>query len=254
MPYPVFLNLVRRPVLVVGGGAVGLRKTRGLLACGARVTIVSPVFEPGFDEITGVERVEAAYAAAHMTRRAWRLVFAATDVQRVNAQVEKGAAAAGILCCRCDEPEAGDFSGGAHERIGNTQPAGGKGGQRNGKSGGAGGVMLAVSTAGASPALAARICREAAAGIDPVLPLLADLLAEWRAAVKTAILDIGARRALLQRVAGREMEEILRQKGVGAARRAFKKWLAAAKREGRGLSAAAVAAVTRSTRAVRHAQ
>src|SRR5204863_8626626 len=42
MHYPVFLNLRSRPVLVVGGGKVAFSKIPGLLASGARVTVVAP--------------------------------------------------------------------------------------------------------------------------------------------------------------------------------------------------------------------
>jgi precorrin-2 dehydrogenase/sirohydrochlorin ferrochelatase len=40
--YPVHLDIKNRNCLVVGGGAVGTRKVNTLLACGARVTVVSP--------------------------------------------------------------------------------------------------------------------------------------------------------------------------------------------------------------------
>src|SRR5258708_5551419 len=40
--YPIFLDLKDRPVLVVGAGKVALRKTRGLLEAGARITVVAP--------------------------------------------------------------------------------------------------------------------------------------------------------------------------------------------------------------------
>src|SRR5437868_1108401 len=179
--YPLFLNLVQHPVLVVGGGSVGLRKTKGLVECAARVTVVSPVFNLGFDKILDIERVVATYAATHMARKLWRLVFAATDVPEVNAQVQKHAQAAGIICCRADEPDEGDFSSGASVRVGATRKSDGRGVRAAGN---VGGLVLAISTAGSSPVLAARICREAAEGIDPVLPVFADLLADWRAQIQ----------------------------------------------------------------------
>ncbi len=40
--FPLFLDLVNKPVLVVGGGEVASRKVEALLKAGANVTIVSP--------------------------------------------------------------------------------------------------------------------------------------------------------------------------------------------------------------------
>ncbi len=221
-PYPLFLDLAQQPVLIVGGGTVGLRKAKGLVECAARVTVVSPVFVPGFDTLTDIERLQATYAQTHMARKMWRLVFAATEVLAVNAQVQKHAEAAGILCCRADEPDEGDFSSGATARVGATHKVDGRGVRAVGN---AGGIVVAVSTAGASPILAARICREAAAGIDPVLPMLADLLQDWRATVKSQLPDLRVRRALLYRLAGDVMEALLRKHGAEAAQRTFQQWL-----------------------------
>jgi len=234
--YPLFLNLVQQPVLVVGGGTVGLRKAKGLVECAARVTVVSPVFVPGFDMLPDVERVTALYAQTHMARKMWRLVFAATDSPAVNAQVQKHAVATGYLCCRVDEPDEGDFSSGATARVGATRKADVRGVQAAGN---VGGIVLAVSTAGASPVLAARICRGAAAGVDPVLPMLADLLEGWRAQLQGSIPNLPARRALLQRLAGEEMEAVLRKSGAEAAQEEFRKWLAGARAEMAGLPSGA---------------
>jgi siroheme synthase (precorrin-2 oxidase/ferrochelatase) len=103
--------------------------------------------------------------------------------------------------------------------------------------------VVAVSTAGASPVLAARICREAAAGVDPVLPMLADLLEGWRAELKRTVPVLRIRRALLQRLAGEEMEAILRKSGAEAAQKEYVKWYETALAEvGTGAGAAGSAA------------
>src|SRR5215831_19133179 len=49
--YPIFLHLKDRSVLVVGAGKVALRKTKGLLEAGARVTVVAPDVEPEFEDL-----------------------------------------------------------------------------------------------------------------------------------------------------------------------------------------------------------
>ena len=50
--YPLFLELNDRRVLVVGGGSVATRRVLRLLACGARVTVVSPSITDGLRALT----------------------------------------------------------------------------------------------------------------------------------------------------------------------------------------------------------
>ena len=73
-----------------------------------------------------------------------------------------------------------------------------------------------------------------AANVDPTLIALADLFARWRPEIKQSLADESARRELLQRLAGEEMESVLRDRGSGAARATFKTWLAAAKTQASG--------------------
>ena len=64
-------------MLVVGAGKVALRKTRGLLEAGARVTVVAPEWEPEFETLP-VELVRRRFRASDLGDVA--LVFAATIV------------------------------------------------------------------------------------------------------------------------------------------------------------------------------
>ncbi len=207
--YPIFLDLQRKPILIVGGGSVGLRKARGLISTGARITVVSVDFAEGFSDLTDVECITAAYAATHMSRKMWRLVFAATNHRSVNDQVQKHAAAHGILCCRCDEPELGDFSGGATWVSESRQ------------------ITIAVGTSGASPLLAARIRDSAAAAVDPVLVTWAELMSGWRPRIRKELGSIEWRRELFMRTASEEMESALRAGGKKAAEALFEQWLGA---------------------------
>jgi siroheme synthase-like protein len=138
-----------------------------------------------------------------LERHAFVLVFAATDVEEVNAQVARDAAARGILCCRCDG-KGGDFSGMATARVG--------------------GITVGVSTASGSPAVAAAVRDRVAASVDPAWGMLAELMAGWRVRAR-AVADAGARRALLQRAGSAEMVEAVRR---GEGETLFAAWLAAA--------------------------
>ena len=210
----MFLNLADQPVLIVGGGAVGLRKAQGVLAAGAQLTVVSLQYGPEWDALgPAVTRIPAAYQRAHMAARRWCLAFTATNVAAVNQAVAHDAAAAGILCCRCDLPDQGDFSGGAI-----WQQAG---------------LTLAVSTSGASPVLSRRIRDACVDSLDPVFSIWAQLLADWRARVLRDVADARHRRLLLREIAGPEMEQTLRQSGRAGAQELFARWLSEALAAGR---------------------
>ena len=109
--YPIFLtHLAGAPVVVVGGGVVAARKVQGLLAVAAAVTVIAPALG---------EELAARHATGDFCwqprvyhpgdLKGARLVFAATDVRAVNAQVAAEAAARGILCNVADDPAAGEF-------------------------------------------------------------------------------------------------------------------------------------------------
>jgi cobalt-precorrin 5A hydrolase / precorrin-3B C17-methyltransferase len=154
--YPITLtNLRGALVIVVGGGAVGARKLRGLLEVGASVRLISPAATSELRALADSGAItwhEHAYKPGDLAGA--RLVFAATDQQLVNAQVADDAAALGILCNVADDPRAGDF----HLPAVHREPD----------------LLVAVSTAGASPARAKRLRDEIAACLSAGRPAQAD--------------------------------------------------------------------------------
>ncbi|MBI4935136.1 MAG: bifunctional precorrin-2 dehydrogenase/sirohydrochlorin ferrochelatase [Actinobacteria bacterium] len=129
--YPVVLDLTDVPVLMVGGGQIASRKVAGLLAAGARVTVVAPMVLP--DLAMQVHEVRARpYEAADLDGH--RLVMTATDDAAVNAAVGRDATAAGVWVNSADDPENCSFILPAVTRRGP--------------------VVVAVGTDGSSPALA----------------------------------------------------------------------------------------------------
>jgi siroheme synthase-like protein len=167
--YPVSLVVAGRPCLVVGGGPVGARKAEGLLACGAEVTLVAPELSAAVAALEGTAggalRVEARpYRSPEAS--AYRLVVTATGVPDVDHRVFLDAEAAGVWVNSADDLDNCAFLLPAVHRDGP--------------------VTVAVSTAGASPALAQWLRTRVAEAIGPEVGVLAGLLDEARAAVKAS--------------------------------------------------------------------
>jgi precorrin-2 dehydrogenase/sirohydrochlorin ferrochelatase len=136
--FPVFLDLRGRRCLVVGGGPVGERKVRDLLACGAAVTLISPTLTDGLAGLVSEGRL-------HHRGRPFRrsdvldcaLVIAATGVATTDARVAREARRRRALVNTVDRPQHCDFIVPAVLRRGELQ--------------------IAVSSGGRSPALAREI-------------------------------------------------------------------------------------------------
>src|SRR3954468_19217759 len=155
------LDLRERPCLVIGAGSVGLEKIEGLLGSGARVTVVAP------EAVAEVVALAAEGALRWEQREYVRgdlegqlLVFAATSNTELNVQVFRDAEARAMLVNVVDVPPLCNF---IMPAIVRHHP-----------------ITIAVSTSGASPALAKRLKREIADGFGRPYARLAELLLELR--------------------------------------------------------------------------
>ena len=141
--YIACLRLKGRRCLVVGGGDIGLEKVEGLLACGADVTLVAPDAHPALGEL-------ADEGSIRWERRDYEpgdldgclIAIAATDDTDVNIAVYDDAERRAMLVNVVDVPPLCNFILPAIVRTGP--------------------LAVAISTAGASPALAKRMKREIA--------------------------------------------------------------------------------------------
>lgn len=156
--YPVFLTVAGRRCLVVGGGAVALRRAEGLVGAGAHVRVVAPRVLERLRRLEAVTVEERAYrrgeAAGH-----W-LVVAATDDRAVNQAVSDDGEAAGVWVNRVDDAAAGSFSVPAVTRRGP--------------------VTVAMGTGGRSPGLAAWLRRHVEDELGPEHVTLLELVSERR--------------------------------------------------------------------------
>ncbi|NTU59849.1 MAG: bifunctional precorrin-2 dehydrogenase/sirohydrochlorin ferrochelatase [Deltaproteobacteria bacterium] len=134
--YPLSLDLSGRRCLVVGGGRVAERKVRGLLGAAARVTVVAPEATPALAELA--ERGEIGWRARGFEPGdldGAALAFVATSSPEANRAAAAAARERGVWLNAAEDGRHCDFHVPAVLRRG--------------------AVSVAVSTAGASPALAA---------------------------------------------------------------------------------------------------
>jgi uroporphyrin-III C-methyltransferase/precorrin-2 dehydrogenase/sirohydrochlorin ferrochelatase len=99
--YPVFLKLDGLPVVVVGGGPVALGKLDGLLAAGAKVTVVAPEVLPAIRD-KPVTVIEQPFRAAHLAGARW---VGAAATPAVNKDVATAAAARSLFVNAVDDTQ-----------------------------------------------------------------------------------------------------------------------------------------------------
>ncbi len=163
--YPVHLDVVDRPVLVVGGGAVAGRRARQLVACGAQVTVVAAAIEGDAATFDGLTVELRPYVPGEADR--YCLVVAATDDAEVNQLVCADAVRARVWANNASLPGGGAVAVPAVLRRGP--------------------VLVSVGTGGASPGLAAWLRDQIADLFGPEVAVLADLVGEARRQVRTGL-------------------------------------------------------------------
>ena len=139
--YPAFLNIKEKRCVVIGGGVVAEGKVVKLRDAGAKITVVSPQVTDG---------IQAAVQQGHIEweAREYRtgdlqgafLGIATTDVRSINDAISKEAEDLGVLLNVVDQPDQCSFIA---PSIVNRGP-----------------VTVAISTGGASPALARKFREE----------------------------------------------------------------------------------------------
>ena len=136
--YPVYLNLAGKRCVILGGGTIAQGKLAALRDAGASITVISP------QSTDGIKRA-AQRGDITLLPREYRtgdlagafIAVAATNVWHVNRQIYEEAEARGVLLNVVDDPDQCTFIA---PSIVRRDP-----------------VTLAVSTGGASPALARKI-------------------------------------------------------------------------------------------------
>jgi precorrin-2 dehydrogenase/sirohydrochlorin ferrochelatase len=199
MPYyPVYINLKGRICLVIGIGAVGLRKVKGLLECGAIVHAVAQTIPK---DIILPEHKNFHFFKREFTDddvRGCALVFAATNERSANQRIAALCAEQGILCTVADNPAEGSFINPALLDCGP--------------------LRIALSSGGLSPAFVKRLKNELEAWLDIEYTRQIILLGRLRPLLKNAGLAQAENAVIYRKLADKTLGDALGAHDMDACR------------------------------------
>ncbi len=180
--YPIFLKLEGRKVLVVGGGSVAEQKIEGVLRSARDVTVMAPQVNERirlWAEQGWVKHLATEYREG--MAQGYFLVITCTDSEAVNRAVFEEARKSGALANAVDDPGYCDFYASALVSRGEFQ--------------------IAVSTGGASPALAQHVRQELEREYGPEYGPWTAWLGRMRALLRQALPPSERRKHLLHLLA-----------------------------------------------------
>lgn len=190
--YPLFVSLVGRACLVVGGGRVGERKVRGLLRAGASVHIAAPEFTEWLHGQCRAGRVKhVGDCFHHELLDGIDLVFAASSDPSLNHAIAEAARDKGVWCNTATDPLEGSFVLPAVFQRGH--------------------LTVAVGTSGASPALASLIRDKLAEQFDDAWLVVLEMMAMLRGIIQSKGLGTEENQGLFRRVAKLSLVELVRR-------------------------------------------
>ena len=200
--YIACLRLKGRRCVVVGGGEVGLEKVEGLLACDADVTLIAPEAVAGLRDLAGEGSIaweQRDYAGPQDLKGVF-VVIAATDSTDINIRVSEDAERRAMLVNVVDVPPLCNFILPAIVRTGP--------------------LAIAISTAGASPALAKRMRSEVAELFGAEYAQLAVMLNDVRGWAKGTLPTYQDRKEFFEGIVNGEPDpiELLRAGDADAVR------------------------------------
>jgi precorrin-2 dehydrogenase/sirohydrochlorin ferrochelatase len=196
--YPAFLDIAGRRCIVVGGGPVAERKALSLLRAGAKVKVISPALT------RRLGKLKSGKAISHTGRRYRKgdlkgafLIIAATDSEKENENISKDAESTyekgggAPLINVVDRPEFCSFIVPSVLKRGPLQ--------------------IAVSTSGASPAMAKAIRKEMEKLYGPEVGRYLARLQKQRRKVLGEITDKKERERALKKLASEDVLKTLRR-------------------------------------------
>ncbi|RUA04157.1 MAG: uroporphyrinogen-III C-methyltransferase [Gammaproteobacteria bacterium] len=173
--FPIFIDIVQRPCLVVGGGDIAYRKINLLLKADAQITCISPEICDGVALLAKDNKITVVNRGFEISDvNAQVLIVSATDDAVLNTQVSDLAKAANIPVNVVDSPDLCSF---IMPSIVDRSP-----------------IVIAISSAGKAPVLARLIRAKLESTIPNAYGKLASLAGNFRDQVKAKFNNIEDRR------------------------------------------------------------
>ncbi len=202
--YPVFLKLQGKKCVIVGAGEVAERKAARLLECGAVVSVIGREPTPGLRKLAEEGRLEYVSADYDETLiKGAHLVISATDDRTVNEAVRGAANREEIPVNVVDDPQLCDFILPSIVQRGALQ--------------------IAISTGGASPALARKIRVDLDRQFGEEYALFLEVLGELRKRILDKGRPSSENKEIFEAVVNSEALDLIRAKKWDEARRVIKK-------------------------------
>jgi siroheme synthase-like protein len=187
--YPIFLDISKKPCLVVGGGKVAERKVSILLKFRGIIKVVSPRISSTLQKLAEKEKIHIylkEYDANDLNGVA--LVFAATDVETINQKIRMDAEERNIPINVVDNPSLCDF---IVPSIVKKDP-----------------ILIAISTSGMLPFLSKRLRKDIAERITRDYVRYAGIVGRLRRLLIMRVRDKKLRQSIMKEITKTDMNEI----------------------------------------------
>jgi siroheme synthase-like protein len=187
--YPIFLDISKKPCLVVGGGKVAERKVNILLKFHGTIKVVSPRISSTLNKLAEKGKIHVhlkEYDANDLNGVA--LVFAATDIDAINQKIRGDAGERNIPVNVVDNPSLCDF---IVPSIVKKDP-----------------ILIAISTSGMLPFLSKRLRKDIAERITRDYVRYAGIVGRFRKLLIMRVKDKKLRKSIMQEIAKTDIREI----------------------------------------------
>ncbi|MBI5875237.1 MAG: bifunctional precorrin-2 dehydrogenase/sirohydrochlorin ferrochelatase [Deltaproteobacteria bacterium] len=190
--YPIFLDIKRKPCVVIGGGTVAERKVVSLLDAGARVLVISPELTPALKKLASKKKIgycPKSYEQGDL--KGFFLAYSATNNTKVNRAVFSEAKGQAVLLNVVDVPALCNFIVPSVVDRGD--------------------LLIAISTSGKSPAMAKKIRQQLEKEFGKEYAVFLEIMGKIRDKLLTVSKESDKNKKIFENIVNSPMLEWIRQ-------------------------------------------